>query len=119
MTPAHAWMQQAEPRQCVLDGYAHATQVLNAAGISRPRAVAIGYTARQRAMTAVETLRESFPDVPIFARAVDMKHAAELEAAGWCARAWPDRLPTPIGTAYVRPVGTAYVRPVLSLWAGL
>jgi hypothetical protein len=57
-------------------------QVLHAAGISRPRAVAIGYTARQRAMTAVETLRENFPDVPIYARAVDMKHAAELEAAG-------------------------------------
>lgn len=56
--------------------------MIHAAGISKPRAVAVGYSARQRAVRAVETLRESYPDVPIYARAVDMKHAAELEAAG-------------------------------------
>lgn len=59
-----------------------ALQVLHAAGVQRPRAVVVAYSARQRAVTAVEALREAYPEAPIYARAVDMKHAAELEAAG-------------------------------------
>lgn len=58
------------------------SQVLHAAGIEHPRAVVVGYTARQRAVTAVEALRESYPGVPIYARALDLQHAAELQAAG-------------------------------------
>lgn len=60
----------------------HAPQVLHAAGISKPQAVAVAYSARQRAVHAVETMHEHYPDVPIYVRAIDTKHAAELEAAG-------------------------------------
>ena len=66
----------------VLYGDGSRPKVLNAAGVRSPRAVAIGYTARQRAVTAVSTLRKEYPDVPILVRAIDMVHAAELEDAG-------------------------------------
>lgn len=47
-----------------------------------PRALAVAFTARARAITAVHVLREAFPGVPIFARALDSRHAAEMKAAG-------------------------------------
>lgn len=58
------------------------SQVLHAAGIERPKAIAVGYTARQRAVTAVEALHEAYPGVPIYVRALDMQHAAALKEAG-------------------------------------
>lgn len=66
----------------VLYGDGTRTKVLHAAGIGNPRAIAVGYTARQKAVTAVEALHEAFPDVPIYARALDWQHAAALEEAG-------------------------------------
>lgn len=57
-------------------------QVLHAAGIDRPRAIAVGYTARQKAVGAVEALHEAYPGVPIYVRALDMQHAAALKEAG-------------------------------------
>eukprot|EP00887_Chlorella_sp_A99_P002617 scaffold6.g2617.t1 len=66
----------------VLYGDGSRAKVLHAAGIERPRAVVVGYTARQRAVSAVEALRESYPEVPIYARALDLRHASELQAAG-------------------------------------
>jgi Trk K+ transport system NAD-binding subunit len=68
----------------VLYGDGSRTKVLHAAGIERPKAIVVGHTARQRAVTAVECLREAFPDVPIYVRALDIQHAAKLqEAGGW------------------------------------
>jgi len=47
-----------------------------------PRAFVVVYTARRRAVAAVENLRAAFPDTPIYARALDLRHAAELSAGG-------------------------------------
>lgn len=57
-------------------------QVLEAAGITEPRAIAVVYTARARSVAAVRSLREAYSDVQIYARALDSLHAAELKAAG-------------------------------------
>lgn len=66
----------------VLFGDGTRKKVLHAAGIDKPRAVAVGYTARQKAVSAVEALREAYPGVPIYVRALDMAHAASLKEAG-------------------------------------
>ena len=66
----------------VLYGDATRAKVLHAAGIDSPKCIALCYTARQRAVTGVASLHAAFPDVPIIARAIDMKHASELKAAG-------------------------------------
>ncbi|KAG7669471.1 hypothetical protein Ndes2526B_g05803 [Nannochloris sp. 'desiccata'] len=66
----------------VLYGDGSRSKVLHAAGIVKPSAVAVGYTARQRSVSAVNSLRNAFPDVPILVRAIDMVHASELEEAG-------------------------------------
>eukprot|EP00884_Botryococcus_braunii_P021010 jgi/Botrbrau1/7593/Bobra.0159s0042.1 len=63
-------------------GDASRPMVLHAAGVENPQALAVVYTARGRAVTAVRSLREGFPTVPIYARALDSQHAAELKAAG-------------------------------------
>ena len=57
-------------------------QVLEAAGITDPLVLAVAYTARARSVSAVRQLREHFKDTPIFARALDSLHAAELRTAG-------------------------------------
>ncbi len=57
-------------------------QVLEAAGITDPLILAVAYTARARSVSAVRQLREHFKDTPIFARALDSLHAAELRTAG-------------------------------------
>ena len=57
-------------------------QVLHAAGVEEPRALVLVYTARARLVTAVKELEEAYPEVPIYARALDARHAAELKAAG-------------------------------------
>lgn len=66
----------------VIYGDGSRSKVLHAAGIERPRAVAVAYTARQRAVAAVQSLRTAFPTVPILVRAIDLSHAVELEEAG-------------------------------------
>ena len=66
----------------VLYGDATRPKVLHAAGIETPKSIAVCYAARQRSVSAVASLRSAFPDVPIMARAIDLKHASELEAAG-------------------------------------
>lgn len=43
-------------------------EVLEAAGVEHPRAILVTYNAVSRSTAAVETLRESYPDVPIIAR---------------------------------------------------
>ena len=58
------------------------TQVLHAAGVERPLAIVVCYTARQRSVLAVEALHAAYPGVPIYARALDMQHAAALQEAG-------------------------------------
>lgn len=57
-------------------------QVLEAAGITDPKLLAVVYTARARSVAAVRNLREKFRDTPIYARALDSLHAAELKVAG-------------------------------------
>eukprot|EP00891_Asterochloris_glomerata_P001180 jgi/Astpho2/1180/Aster-07718 len=66
----------------ILYGDASRPSVLRAAGINNPRALAVVYTARARVVSAVHSLREEFPDVPIYVRALDLRHAAELKDAG-------------------------------------
>jgi len=57
--------------------------VLEAAGAKQPSAIVIAYTARARAVSATRSLREAFGSaVPIYARALDSLHAAELKSAG-------------------------------------
>ena len=56
-------------------------QVLKASHVE-PRALAVCFTARARAVTAVRVLRDGFPRTPIFARALDSRHAAEMKDAG-------------------------------------
>ena len=56
--------------------------MLEAAGITDPLVLAVAYTARARSVSAVRQLREHFKDTPIFARALDSLHAAELRTAG-------------------------------------
>lgn len=58
------------------------TKVLRATGVEVPRAIVVVYRARARAVNAVHNLRVCFPEVPIYARALDLTHAAELQAAG-------------------------------------
>ena len=66
----------------VLYGDGSRPKVLHAAGVDKPKSIAVCYTARQRSVSAVESLRNEYPDTPILARAIDIKHASELEAAG-------------------------------------
>ena len=56
--------------------------MLHAAGIQSPRAIVLAYTGRGKIKTATQELREHYREVPIFARALDAAHAAELKAAG-------------------------------------
>ncbi|XP_071721694.1 K(+) efflux antiporter 3, chloroplastic [Rutidosis leptorrhynchoides] len=57
-------------------------EVLQAAGISSPKAVMVMHTGKKRTTEAVQRLRLAFPAVPIYARAQDLKHLLELKEAG-------------------------------------
>lgn len=57
----------------MLYGDGSQSRVVHAAGLETPRAFVVVYAARSRALSAVENLRESYPDVPIFARALDLR----------------------------------------------
>ncbi|KAK9801906.1 hypothetical protein WJX73_001117 [Symbiochloris irregularis] len=65
----------------VLYGDASRLSVLKAAHVE-PSALAVCFTARNRAITTVRVLRDAFPGVPIFARALDTRHAADMKHAG-------------------------------------
>ena len=46
---------------------------LQAYGVKEPRAFAVVYTARARAISSVRNLRSGFPNTPIWARALDLR----------------------------------------------
>eukprot|EP00271_Cylindrocystis_brebissonii_P002313 TRINITY_DN12842_c0_g6_i1.p1 TRINITY_DN12842_c0_g6~~TRINITY_DN12842_c0_g6_i1.p1 ORF type:complete len:1052 (+),score=209.97 TRINITY_DN12842_c0_g6_i1:519-3674(+) len=66
----------------VLYGDGSRPAVLQTAGIVLPKAVMVMYTGRERAVQAVDRLRQTWPEVPIYARAQDLNHMLELKGAG-------------------------------------
>ncbi|KAF5828963.1 Sodium/hydrogen exchanger family-domain-containing protein [Dunaliella salina] len=66
----------------VVYGDGSRSAVLQAAGVNNPRAIAVCLPGRSSAHQAVESLRQAFPTVPIYALAVNVREAAELEEAG-------------------------------------
>ncbi|KAM1986335.1 hypothetical protein ACFX15_033741 [Malus domestica] len=66
----------------ILYGDGSRPAVLQSAGISSPKAVMVLYTARSRTTEAVQRLRHAFPAIPIYARALDLKHLLELKKSG-------------------------------------
>ncbi|KAB2634835.1 K(+) efflux antiporter 3 [Pyrus ussuriensis x Pyrus communis] len=66
----------------ILYGDGSRPAVLQSAGISSPKAVMVLYTARSRTTEAVQRLRLAFPAIPIYARALDLKHLLELKKSG-------------------------------------
>ncbi|CAI5971460.1 unnamed protein product [Closterium sp. NIES-64] len=56
--------------------------VLESAGIPRPLMAIVVYSGRQQSVSSVESLHNAFPGLPIYARAVDASHLAELRKAG-------------------------------------
>jgi Kef-type K+ transport system membrane component KefB/voltage-gated potassium channel Kch len=81
LNPARVQAARAAGFNC-LYGDGSRASVLHAAGVEDPAALVLVYTARARAVSAAASLREAYPRVPIFARAVDSQHAAELKASG-------------------------------------
>lgn len=66
----------------VLYGDGSRPAVLQSAGISSPKAVMVMYTGRNKTMEAVQRIRLSYPSIPIYARAQDLKHLLDLKKAG-------------------------------------
>uniref|UniRef100_A0A7S3VLF9 RCK N-terminal domain-containing protein n=1 Tax=Dunaliella tertiolecta TaxID=3047 RepID=A0A7S3VLF9_DUNTE len=66
----------------VVYGDGSRSAVLKAAGVNNPRAIAVCLPGRSSAHQAVESLRQAFPTVPIYALAINVREAAELEEAG-------------------------------------
>ncbi|KAM5548500.1 K(+) efflux antiporter 3, chloroplastic [Rosa sericea] len=66
----------------ILYGDGSRPDVLQSAGISLPKAVLVMYTAREKTLDAVQRLRLAFPSIPIYARALDLKHLVDLKKAG-------------------------------------
>ena len=66
----------------VLYGDGSRPAVLQTAGISRPKAVMVMYTAKDKSVESVERLRLAYPGVPIYARAQDLNHLLDLRMAG-------------------------------------
>ncbi|KAL4391666.1 hypothetical protein HN51_013098 [Arachis hypogaea] len=66
----------------ILYGDGSRPAVLQSAGISSPKAIMIMYTGKKRTIEAVQRLRLSFPAIPIYARAQDLKHHLDLKKAG-------------------------------------
>ncbi|KAK9942856.1 hypothetical protein M0R45_008501 [Rubus argutus] len=66
----------------ILYGDGSRPAVLQSAGISLPKAVLVMYAARQTTLEAVQRLRLAFPSIPIYARALDLKHLLDLKKAG-------------------------------------
>ncbi|WP_172599995.1 cation:proton antiporter [Sulfuricystis multivorans] len=63
-------------------GSADRTEVLQAAGLSRARAVVIAYPDPHSAELVVRKVRESRPEIPIIVRAADESSVAKLKDAG-------------------------------------
>ena len=55
--------QHSTDKACLYCSDASRATVLEAAGISKPRALAVVYTARARLVSTVHSLREHFPNV--------------------------------------------------------
>ncbi|CAI5473902.1 unnamed protein product [Closterium sp. Yama58-4] len=66
----------------VLYGDGSRPAVLESAGIHRPKAFMVVYSSRTRSVASIERLKEAFPGVPLYARAVDAVHLSELKRAG-------------------------------------
>ena len=56
--------------------------VLTTAGIDNPKAFVVTYADLESSIKAVERLHQSFPSVPIYARAVDVTHYLDLMVHG-------------------------------------
>nr|KYP54519.1 Glutathione-regulated potassium-efflux system protein kefB [Cajanus cajan] len=56
--------------------------VLHSAGVHSPKAIMLMYTGKKKTIEAVQRLRMSFPSIPIYARARDLKHLLDLKKAG-------------------------------------
>ncbi|WVZ23089.1 hypothetical protein V8G54_001633 [Vigna mungo] len=56
--------------------------VLQSAGVSSPKAFMIMYTGKKKTIDAVQRLRLTFPAIPIYARARDLKHLLDLKKSG-------------------------------------
>ena len=52
--------------------------VLTTAGIDSPKAFVVTYDDAETSTKAVERLHQAFPDVPIYARALDVSHFFEV-----------------------------------------
>ena len=63
-------------------GSADRSEVLQAAGLSRARAIVVAYPDTHSAERVVRKVRESRPDVPVIVRAPDESSVAQLKAAG-------------------------------------
>lgn len=66
----------------VLYGDGSRPAVLQSAGISCPKAVLVMYPEKNKTIEAVESIRRTFPSVPIYARAQDLKHLLDLKKSG-------------------------------------
>lgn len=66
----------------VIFGDGSRTAVLKAAGVEKPKAFVVSSASRTQSVKAVETVHQSFPNVPVYACALDLRHAAELTEAG-------------------------------------
>ncbi|XP_021776208.1 K(+) efflux antiporter 3, chloroplastic-like isoform X2 [Chenopodium quinoa] len=66
----------------VLYGDGSRPTVLQSAGISSPKAVLVMYPDKSKAINAVESIRLTFPSVPIYARAQDLQHLLDLKKSG-------------------------------------
>jgi voltage-gated potassium channel Kch len=66
----------------ILYGDGSRPDVLRAAGVKRPRAIAVCYASASQTTKACEHLHEAFPGVPLYAVAQNFAHATDLRAAG-------------------------------------
>ncbi|KAH9612722.1 hypothetical protein KSS87_019942 [Heliosperma pusillum] len=66
----------------VLYGDGSRPLVLQSAGISSPKAVLVMYPDKKKTSEAVKSIRLTYPSVPIYARAQDLKHLIELKKSG-------------------------------------
>ncbi|KAL2925999.1 K(+) efflux antiporter 3 chloroplastic [Bienertia sinuspersici] len=66
----------------VLYGDGSRPTVLQSAGISSPKAVLVMYPEKNKTLEAVKSIRLTYPSVPIYARAQDIKHLLELKKSG-------------------------------------
>ncbi|XP_057416156.1 K(+) efflux antiporter 3, chloroplastic isoform X3 [Lotus japonicus] len=66
----------------ILYGDGSRLTVLQSAGIYSPKAIMVMYTGKKKTIEAIQRLRVTFPAIPIYARARDLKNLLELKKAG-------------------------------------